>query len=205
MLAGAGVFSPNPNALWRNLLPFKLFDVSQRHSTFTKQTFSHQQSNLSSEEGEKQFPLPILLNTHLFLNRFIMSLFTMRTVQSKNSTRQFIALWLGSFLGSRQPCVPPASLPEGKVAPVLAAGKGRFHTRLHHARLRATNTTGASGVQFPRLQGMCQPASPPSMKGNSLGEIPEYSSSCNTSGKAEERLVQLEGALQTEVVLIAWL
>lgn len=64
-------------ALQRNLLPFKLFDVSQLHSAFTKQTFSLQQSNLSSEEAEKQFPLPILLNTHIFLNRFVMSPFTM--------------------------------------------------------------------------------------------------------------------------------
>lgn len=81
--------------LQRNLLPFKLFYVSQLHSAFTKQTFSLQQSNLSSEEGKKQFPLPILLNTHLFLNRFIMSPFAIRNAQSKNSTKQFIATVVG--------------------------------------------------------------------------------------------------------------
>lgn len=57
--------------------------------------------------GEKQFPLPILLNTHLFLNRFIMSPFAMRNVQSKNSTKQFIAYCLSSFLRSRRQYVPP--------------------------------------------------------------------------------------------------
>lgn len=140
-------------ALQRNLLSFELFDVSQLHSAFTKQTFSHQQSNLSSEEGEKQFPLPILLNTHLFWNRFIMSPFAMRNVQSRKGTKQFIAHWLSSFLGSRQQYVLP-----GTQAPVLAAGKGWSHTSLDEMCFCVTNRIKASGVQIPCLQKMCQTA-----------------------------------------------
>lgn len=60
------VLTKAEEALQRNLLPFKMSDVSQLRSAFTKQTFSHQQSNLLSEEGEKQFPLLILLNARLF-------------------------------------------------------------------------------------------------------------------------------------------
>lgn len=60
------VLAKAEEALQRNLLPFKMSDVSQLRSAFTKQTFSHQQSNLLSEEGEKQFPLLILLNARLF-------------------------------------------------------------------------------------------------------------------------------------------
>lgn len=94
-----------------NLLPFTLSDVSQLHSAFTKQAFSHRQSNLSSEEGEKQFPLPILLNTHLFLNGFIMSPFTVRNVQSSSSTKKFAVTEL--FFQSKAPASPPGSLPAG--------------------------------------------------------------------------------------------
>lgn len=60
------VLAEEEEALQRNLLPFKIHGVSQLHSAFTKQTFSRQQSTLLSEEGEKQFPLLILLNAHLF-------------------------------------------------------------------------------------------------------------------------------------------
>lgn len=47
-------------ALQRHLLPFK-FGVSQLQSAFCKAGSSQQQSNLLPEEGQKQFPLPILL------------------------------------------------------------------------------------------------------------------------------------------------
>lgn len=154
---------------------------------FYKTDFLTSTIEFTSEKGEKQFPLPILLNTHLFLNRFIMSPFAMRNVQSKNSTKQFIAYCLSSFLTSRRQYVPPsASLPEGKPASTLAVGKGGFHTRLHNTRLCVTNTLEASGVQFPPLQKMCRTALPLALQGSSPGETPEHSSSCYTSSKAEE-------------------
>ena len=144
-------------------------------------------NNLSSEEGEKQFPFPVLLNTHLFLNRFVMPPFAMRNGQSKNTTKQFIAHWLyiWALFSDQGRFVPPTSLSVGKPAAVLPAGKGWSHTRLHDSCLCIAEMLEASGVQSPCLQ-MCQAALPPALQGGAPGGTPKCSSSRYTSRKAGE-------------------